>query len=64
VPGEWGTDMTNAAYFAQRERAERALAQSAAAPNVRDIHLTLAARYAELAKNEMALHNRATARVA
>ena len=56
--------MTNAAYFAQRERAERAMAQSAAAPNVRDIHLTLAARYAELAKNEMALHNRATARVA
>ena len=45
--------MTDAAYFAQREEAERALAKAAAAPNVRDIHLDLAARYAALAKREV-----------
>ena len=47
--------MSNAAYFAQREQAERALAKTAAAPNVRDIHLDLADRYAELARHEAIL---------
>ena len=56
--------MTNAAYFAQRERAERALAKAAAAPNVRDIHLALAARYAELARHEATLQQGGAARVA
>ena len=56
--------MTNAAYFAERERAERALADTASAPKVRDIHLALAARYAELAKHESSLqHGSAAQRV-
>ena len=41
--------MSDAEYYAQRERAERELALSAMAPNVRDIHLVLADKYAELA---------------
>jgi hypothetical protein len=45
--------MTNAAYFAHREEAELALARAAASPNVRDIHLDLASRYAMLAKNQL-----------
>jgi hypothetical protein len=41
-----------AAYYAQREQAERTLAESAASAKARDVHLKLAAKYAELAERE------------
>lgn len=41
--------MSNAAYFRSREEAEKALAQQAAADDIRSIHLQLAKRYAQLA---------------
>ena len=40
----------SAEYFAKRERAERAAAASASSPNVREIHLEMAERYAEEAE--------------
>jgi hypothetical protein len=46
--------MTDAVYYAQREQAQRALAESAADPKVREIHLKLATKYAELAARELA----------
>jgi hypothetical protein len=46
--------MTNATYYAQREEAERTLADSAADPKVRDIHLAMAQMYAELASQKYA----------
>jgi hypothetical protein len=42
-------------YYAQREQAERALAQAAKDTSVRDIHLLLADKYAELTKRESVL---------
>ena len=47
--------MDDADYYAQREQAELALAQAANDPAVCDIHLTLAAKYAELAKRKQPL---------
>jgi hypothetical protein len=47
--------MTDAVYYTQRECAERALAESAASDKVREIHLTLAAKYAELAERKSAV---------
>jgi hypothetical protein len=47
--------MTDAAYYAQREQAERALAQSAKDASVRNIHLLLADKYAELIKQQSVL---------
>ena len=42
--------MDNAAsYFRDREHAERTLANKAASPIIRDIHLELAERYRQLA---------------
>lgn len=48
VPSIGVRAMTDAAYYARRERAERDLAESAASAKVRDIHLAMAAKYAEL----------------
>ena len=39
--------MSDTAYYAQREQDERALAEAAADPQIRAIHLTLADKYAE-----------------
>jgi hypothetical protein len=50
--------MSDAAYYAQREQAERALAQAANDPNARNIHLVLATRYAELVQRELGLFER------
>jgi hypothetical protein len=44
--------MTDATYYAAREQAERALAEAAGDSAVRNIHLTLAEKYAELARRE------------
>jgi hypothetical protein len=41
--------MTNAEYYRSREEAERDLARQAPADDIRQIHLQLAERYAELA---------------
>ena len=41
----------SAQYFVRRERAERAAAESASSPAVRNIHLELAERYAEEAEH-------------
>ena len=46
--------MSDADYFAARERTERALAHNAPSAQVRDIHLMLADKYAELAAREKA----------
>jgi hypothetical protein len=46
--------MNDATYFAYREKAERALAERAAEPSVRDIHLEMAARYADLVQLHLA----------
>jgi|tagenome__1003787_1003787.scaffolds.fasta_scaffold20471325_1 hypothetical protein len=48
--------MTNAAYYAQRERAERTLAESTDNPRVRAIHLELAERYAKLRQRRYTAH--------
>ena len=40
--------LSNAAYFWYREEAERTLADQAPADDIRQIHLQLARRYAEL----------------
>ena len=37
-------------YYRERERAERTLANQAASPAIRDIHLEMAERYRELAE--------------
>ena len=37
-------------YYRERERAERTLADQAASPAIRDIHLEMAERYHELAE--------------
>jgi hypothetical protein len=50
---ERGWAMSDAAYYTQREQAERALAQAAENPSVRDIHLALAVKYAELVQREL-----------
>ena len=44
--------MSDAAYYAHREQAERALAKAAKDPQIRTIHETLAGKYADLAKRE------------
>jgi hypothetical protein len=44
--------MSDAAYYAQREQAERAIAQAAKDSKARDIHLALAEKYAELVSRE------------
>jgi hypothetical protein len=49
-----GKVMTSATYYTQREAAERNLADSAADPKVRDIHLAMAQMYAELAAQKYA----------
>jgi hypothetical protein len=41
--------MSNAAYYRSREEAERASAHQAPSDDVREIHLRLAERYAQLA---------------
>jgi hypothetical protein len=41
--------MSNAAYYRSRAEAEQNLAQQAPAEDIRNIHLQLAERYAELA---------------
>ena len=41
--------MSNAAYYRSREEAERALAHQAPVDDIRNIHLQLAERYAQLA---------------
>jgi hypothetical protein len=40
---------SNAAYYRNREEAERTLAHQASADDIRGIHLQLAKRYAQLA---------------
>jgi hypothetical protein len=47
--------MTDAAYYTQREQAERALAQAAKDSTARNIHLLLADKYAELTKQHSVL---------
>jgi hypothetical protein len=42
--------LSNAAYYRNREVAERTLAQDAPAKDIQRIHLQLARRYAELAE--------------
>jgi hypothetical protein len=50
--------MNDAAYYAHREQAERVLADQAADTAVRDIHLQMAAKYADLLQLNLALaHN-------
>lgn len=44
--------VSDADYFTARERAERALADGAPNAKVREIHLTLADKYASLAARE------------
>ena len=44
--------MNDAEYFAARERAERELANHAPSAKVRDVHITLAEKYAALAARE------------
>ena len=39
-------------YYRDRERAERTLADQAASPAIRDIHLEMANRYRELAEQQ------------
>jgi len=42
--------MSDKAYYAQRELEERALAEAAKDVSVRSIHMTLADKYADLAR--------------
>jgi len=44
----------SAAYYTQREQAERAFARAARDPRAREIHLKLAEKYAELVRSELA----------
>jgi hypothetical protein len=44
--------MSDAEYYAQRERDERALAAIAKTPEIRAIHNSLADKYAELARRD------------
>jgi hypothetical protein len=46
--------MNDAAYYAHREQVERALAEQADEPSVRDIHLEMAEKYADLVQLELA----------
>ena len=49
----------SAAYFRDREQAERTLADQAASPAIRDIHLDMADRYRALAEElEMPVRSR------
>lgn len=43
------SDANDAAYYVRREAVERAIAAKALDPAIRDIHLKMAIRYAELA---------------
>jgi hypothetical protein len=44
--------MSDVAYYLLREQQETALADAAKDPSIRAIHLTLAHKYAELARKE------------
>lgn len=44
------TSFCSATYYRNREQAERKLADQAASPAIRDIHLEMASRYRELAE--------------
>jgi hypothetical protein len=46
--------LDDAAYFAQREADERKLAEQCTDERVRSIHLLLAAKYSQLAKQQLA----------
>lgn len=46
--------LDDAAYYSRREATERELAQSAAEPRVRGVHLLLADKYAQLAQRALA----------
>ena len=54
--------INSAAYYRNREQTERTLANQAASPAIRDIHLEMAERYRELAEQlEMPAHLRSIA---
>ncbi len=44
------TSFSSVKYYRERERAERSLADQAASPAIRNIHLEMAERYRELAE--------------
>ncbi len=46
--------LQDAVYYCRREAAERGLAEQSADARVRDVHLQLADKYAELARRAMA----------
>lgn len=46
--------LDDAVYYSRREAAERGLAQNAADPRVRAVHVQLADKYLELAQRAMA----------
>lgn len=46
--------LDDAAYYSRREAAERELAQGAAERRVREVHLLLADKYAQLAQRALA----------
>lgn len=44
----------DALYYTQRETVERSLAETTADPRVRAVHVSLADKYSQLAKRELA----------